>query len=324
MEQRLWSRAMAEASGDESRARTLYIRARRDEMLGAAGAEQPDAPSEADDDGIDGIRARLVAALAESGKGSFYAILKLRPDASDEAVAQTIKDARQRGQDGSAELRYAIESLGHPDRRAAYDRRLHDQLVGGGSGGGAAGRGGYGSTDAPVGGGFRLFPHGVIALILVVAVGVFAMHLKEQARIEHEAAVALQQVEAERKAHEARQQAERLRLEQLRRRAAFEQEEAERIAKAQSEALAASREVLELERDVLKERRLAEEKIERQERARAQAETDALLAREEAERQRLLKVRKDKAYWSCLNKALNDMGRAEAQAKCEAVRDSTT
>ncbi len=321
----LWARAMSEAAGDESRARTLYIRARREQLQQPAPVAASGPPDE-DDSSLDAVRARLVTGLAETGKGSFYAILGLRPDASDDAVAKAIEDARQRGENGGAELRYAIESLGHPARRADYDRRLHDQLVGGsvGRARGAQGGASYVAVDELPGGKLRIFPHGVIALVVAVLLGIFISHLMEQARIKHEAEVVLQQAEAERKAQEALRQAELLRLQQMRSQAAYQQREAERIAKEQSEALVVSRQVLELERDVLKERRLAQEKFEREERAKAQAELDAMLAKEDAQRKAAEKVRREKAYWSCLNQALNDMGRAEAQAKCEEFRDGTT
>ncbi|MCB1958415.1 MAG: hypothetical protein KDG55_22295 [Rhodocyclaceae bacterium] len=322
MERPVWAKALADAGGDEGRARTLYIRARTEQLRA-----QPDAGpvSGNEGSGIAPLRARLVALLADTGKGSFYTTLGVSADASDEAVAEAIERARQGGADGAAEMRYAFEALGDPGRRETYDRRLLGQLTG--EGRAAAGEaGGVGTVAASegVGRGFRIFPHGLIAVAVLAGGVAFAMHAKEEARRKHEAVLAAKAVEDARKAEEARQRAEQVRLDVLRQKAEIEERESDRAAREQADALAASKAMLELERDVLKERRLVEEKREREEKARVQAELDAIMAKEEAERKVVDKARREREYWSCLNKALNDMGRDEAKAKCDPVREGTS
>lgn len=322
MEPRLWAAALAECDNDRERARTLYIRRRHDQLADGAGAE---GGSAAEGGPRAEQRRELVRLLAQSGRGSLYASLGVPASASDAELAEAIAALQRQGGERTAEVRYAVETLGDPGRRAEYDRRLLDQLaLATGSavetGAGTAFASGAGSGRA----GFRMFPHGLLVAAVLLGGGYLTMQLAEDGRVAHEAAVAQKRAEAAQAADAALKNSEKLRIEQLRQQAEFAKSEEERLAREKLAEEAKAQERLELERDVLKERRLAEEKMARQAKARAQAEMDAVLAAEEAERQVVEKAKRDREYWSCMNKALDDTDQAGAKAKCSGLRDGSS
>lgn len=77
---------------------------------------------------LQALRGELRRQLALQQKGSLYASLGLSADASDEAIADAVARLSAGGAPADAELRYAIEILGRPASREAFDRHLIEQL----------------------------------------------------------------------------------------------------------------------------------------------------------------------------------------------------
>lgn len=320
MESGLWAAVLAECGDDPQRAKTLYVRRRHDQLTGRAA----EAPQAAADDEMVALRRELVDRLARSGKGSLYGALGVPASMPDAELAAAIAAVQRGGGERTAEMRYAIETLGKPSRRVEYDRRLLEQLaVVDGTSPAAGDVAAFAAIaeDAPRG--FRWLTHGLVAAVVLVGGGYITSRLADDGRAAHEAAVAQREADAGRAAEAAMKHSERVRIERLRQQAEFDKRETERLAREKAAEENRATERLELERDVLKERRLAEEKLARQARAKAQAEMDAVLAAEEAERQVVEKAKRDRAYWSCMNKALDDTDPAGAKAKCGGLRDGS-
>ncbi len=74
------------------------------------------------------LRGELRRQLALQQKNSLYTVLGLAADASDAAIAEAVAKVSAAGAQPDAELRYAIEILGRPESREAFDRQLLDQL----------------------------------------------------------------------------------------------------------------------------------------------------------------------------------------------------
>ena len=74
------------------------------------------------------LRGELRRQLALQQKNSLYSVLGLPADCSDTAIAEAIARLTAGGAAPDAEARYAIEILGRPESREAFDRQLADQL----------------------------------------------------------------------------------------------------------------------------------------------------------------------------------------------------
>lgn len=74
------------------------------------------------------LRGELRRQLALQQKNSLYSVLGLPADCSDAAIADGIARLAASGIAPDAEARYAIEILGRPESREAFDRQLLDQL----------------------------------------------------------------------------------------------------------------------------------------------------------------------------------------------------
>lgn len=77
---------------------------------------------------LQALRGELRRQLALQQKNSLYSVLGLPADCSDAAIAEAIVRLTAGGAAPDAEARYAIEILGRPDSREAFDRQLADQL----------------------------------------------------------------------------------------------------------------------------------------------------------------------------------------------------
>lgn len=85
---------------------------------------QADTPT----DSLPLLRAELRRQLALQQKPSLYAVLGIPADSSDVQVAEAIARQATAGTPADAETRYAMETLGNPQAREMFDRRLLDQL----------------------------------------------------------------------------------------------------------------------------------------------------------------------------------------------------
>jgi len=132
----LWTRAFAESDGDEAKTKAKYIRLRHAILSSApAGGSEKPSPTIANlpphDPSISPavleLRGKLKKLLIDTPKTTFYSTLGLSVDCSDDAIAAAMTPLRAREAGGEilpSDLRYAIETLGSPASREAYDRRL--------------------------------------------------------------------------------------------------------------------------------------------------------------------------------------------------------
>ena len=74
------------------------------------------------------LRGELRRQLALQQKNSLYSVLGLAADASDAAITEAVARVTGGGAQPDAEQRYAIEILGRPESREAFDRQLLEQL----------------------------------------------------------------------------------------------------------------------------------------------------------------------------------------------------
>ena len=74
------------------------------------------------------LRGELRRQLAFQRKSSLYSVLGLAADCGDDAIAEAVTRISADGVLADAELRYAIEILGRPESREAFDRQLLEQL----------------------------------------------------------------------------------------------------------------------------------------------------------------------------------------------------
>ena len=77
---------------------------------------------------LQGLRSELRRQLALQQKSSLYTVLGLPADCTDAAIGEAIARATASGTQPDAEMRYALEILGRPESREAFDRQLMDQL----------------------------------------------------------------------------------------------------------------------------------------------------------------------------------------------------
>ena len=77
---------------------------------------------------LQALRGELRRQLALQKKNSLYSVLGLPADCSDAAIAEAIARLTSGGAAPDAEARYAIEILGRPESREAFDRQLAEQL----------------------------------------------------------------------------------------------------------------------------------------------------------------------------------------------------
>lgn len=77
---------------------------------------------------IHSLRIELRRQLALQRRSSLYNVLGLAADCSDEAIAGAVAGLTAGGAQPDAEARYAIDILGRPEAREAFDRQLLDQL----------------------------------------------------------------------------------------------------------------------------------------------------------------------------------------------------
>ena len=131
----LWTQAIATAEGNPDKTEAAYIRLRfldlKKSALLPVSAEAKNPLSEIikqPNSELTQLRSTLTKKLNSTGKHSLYSTLSLQPDASDEVVAMAIADLELRNQSGSgvseAEFNYAKSTLGSPELRAQYDRKL--------------------------------------------------------------------------------------------------------------------------------------------------------------------------------------------------------
>lgn len=138
----LWTRAFGETDGDEAKAKALYIRLRHAELAAETGAATgtqsipllapKNHPGDAHQSALDALRSTLQTRLFATGKSSFYANLGLTPVSGDNEIAHAVGVLKTRETEGEVlppEIKYAIEAIGTPARREAYDRKLFEVLT---------------------------------------------------------------------------------------------------------------------------------------------------------------------------------------------------
>ena len=77
---------------------------------------------------LQGLRIELRRQLALQQKSSLYTVLGLPADCTDLAISEAVARIAASGAQADAEMRYALEILGRPESREAFDRQLMDQL----------------------------------------------------------------------------------------------------------------------------------------------------------------------------------------------------
>jgi len=329
----LWAQALVQADGDADKTKAAYIRLRLQALKKAAVAAAAlrfDGAEKSGSDDLSEIRRRLAGGLLAGKMGNFYHALGIEADATDDAVRRAITERETEiagGQsDASASLlAYAKDTLGNPQAREAYDRKLYGQLQPAVT----ASPTGLRSSDYVQAEGIFLpwwaskKTSVLIAVVALVAVGYMLLDFKresggrevERATIEaqREAARAAAESERERVANE------RLAIDgqihvidkaidrsaELQNRAlAIEERDAERRRQELEYRANAGSQLLELER----ERQRHQMEME-QERMRAQ---ERRAEQSKADRQRL--------YWACMNEKLDRMDSSAASARCASYR----
>jgi len=140
-----WTRALAEADGDDAKTKARYIRLRLAQLQGSAtktfgaSAATPASPVQEPRSGQIGadsdlatIRETLAQRLESSGRRSLYSQLDLSPRSADAMIEQAISSLRReegQGRTLSAEDLYAVRTLGDPAARAEYDRKLLETFM---------------------------------------------------------------------------------------------------------------------------------------------------------------------------------------------------
>ena len=77
---------------------------------------------------LQGMRIELRRQLALQQKSSLYTVLGLPADCTDLSIGEAVARIAASGAQADAEMRYALEILGRPESREAFDRQLMDQL----------------------------------------------------------------------------------------------------------------------------------------------------------------------------------------------------
>lgn len=327
----LWTRAMAEADGDPARTKASYIRLRFQALKKASLALEPlggDRDSDRGRGELGDIRRGLVQQLALGRVHSLYPVLGLAPDATDTAIAAAIAEHKVRIAQGvagaSPEFTYAEQTLGDPAARAAYDRKLHEQL--------------NGTPGRPLSAAARTYvePEGlflpwwasrktsiVIGVVSLLAVGYMVLDFTRESggRDVQNAAIEMQRdtvrtaadIESERVANE------RLAIE---RRTAVMEKAIDRSAEVQNRSLGIAEREAEWRRQQLEQREAARiRRLEReQEREKAWLAASRAQEREQQNRAEQQRADRERRYWSCMNAALDRVDASSAASRCAGYR----
>lgn len=142
----LWAQALSAAGGDADQCKALYIRLRHDALVAHCPATENASPtatapvsapaagaSAPIDNALRMVRWRLRRELAAQGTSTLYAVIGLAPDSSDDEVRSRVAELRGALPEGScptAELQYAMDTLGDPYSREHYDHSLLRKVCG--------------------------------------------------------------------------------------------------------------------------------------------------------------------------------------------------
>ena len=142
----LWTRAMGESDGDADKTKAYYIKLRLAALKMAAtpltpGLQQVDQTlsvgraTTSPDNRLILLRGELAEELQHTKTSSFYSVLGITPDATDESVAAAIVEYEAKVKSGTAastpEFKYAKDTLGNAKARETYDRRLFGRMTSG-------------------------------------------------------------------------------------------------------------------------------------------------------------------------------------------------
>ncbi len=337
LQQALWQQMLRAAGGDRERARVDYIRARHDQLQSTDRAPAPalslagDPPrtSEAPSghpraaDGADNaspaqrrLRGELASELRAAGKTSLYAALGLPPECSDGDIQRVIADLKRTGSDREAGKRYAIESLGAPDARQAYDRRLLDQLRGIPPEAAIEPADSISLPaldDASNASRRYVWIAGSVALIAAAYV---SAQWGIRTQIDAAEEQAIEQSRAAQQAWKAQEAANEQRLRaQWAKRDALDAEARLRSEREQREAADARAEV-ERQRQAQQDAQAATARARRDEATRARAEARRNDARAAAEHREAERAAREARYWACMKRALESPDSARARAAC--------
>ncbi len=308
----LWTQAIALAAGDSGKVQAEYIRLRFADLKKAAAPQAAPAAGHnkaatdmnVQDSRLASLRTELKKKLAAQGKTSLYATLGLQPDASSSLVAAAIADFESSGQAGTAnteaEFRYAKATLGDPDAREQYDRKLLNSLTYGGGVQVQSYAYETADNDSWWSSGKTTFTVIVLAIALFGYLGLD--YLRERGHHEiQKAAVDVQKdaVGVQRDAVQSAADIERQRVQaenEMRRR------QIEMAADAQRRQIDYQQQAQQAQRDAQERQRQAE-----QERLKIQ--------REQQENQ---KAQRERQYWACMNQQLSmkDVSSFDASARC--------
>lgn len=327
MDPALWTQAFAEADGHNDRAKAIYIRLRRAELLPATGlsANEPDRTlATADHDPMQKLRSELGAALERSRRGSLYRTLKLAPTCADHEIAAAIEAIRGERVGPDAEVRYAVEVLGDPQARADYDRRLAAEF------GIPAGRfeepsfdGELADDDAPSSVFMQWWATRKVTLLVVTASLVLlgymlnAFYLTSSLREQQIEQASLQKSQLEHNVDLARQREERARLAEQRRAEYATESANQRAQRLQEQAFRSAQNEVRQQQYAYqalqeRERREKERLLAAERNRQRQAEYEAQQARQRADR--------EAAYWACFNDAMDRRDSTYATQYCERYR----
>lgn len=137
MDSALWTQAIATAEGNPDKTEASYIRLRFLDLkktalpslqLTSLERSTTNYEAKAPDGQLLQLRAQLARKILSQNRPSLYSILGLQPDASDAIVASVIADFEASGHEnlGSAEFKYAKNTLGNSNLREQYDRKLFE------------------------------------------------------------------------------------------------------------------------------------------------------------------------------------------------------
>ena len=345
----LWQQALKAAAGDRDKAKVLYIRARQEQIVASERAQEmasalqgdiePDAgkstsagsgtaskPTHDDNaaPAVRTLRGELADLLAATGKGSFYSALGLSPTCGDGEIARAVTRLRALGDDRAAEIRYAIDALGDPNTRADYDRRLRDRLLAGPSDTVRTDRTSPAADSRSGGRRSRLYAGIAVAVAIVATATVFHQRGLQHAAEAHERQAIYELVNSRTARPEPAAPIETSSA------PAHDRDRTVRIDEAMQASQPEDYLTRMLRQQKERDEYQARQRAERQ--AKAEARRDSLAARRATEAGRAAESRRmadsamaaradrERRYWRCMNRTLDQADAAGAKASCDSLR----
>lgn len=319
VDQAIWTQATESTNGNRDRTEAAYIRLRFLELIKSSNtqfnhtarnslprAQEFTKNSSAE---LAKLRGELAEKLATHGKHSLYSTLNLQPEVSDGEIASTIlelESSKHRGVAAStAEFRYAKQTLGNPDLREKYDRKLLNSLSVGVTRNYPIYEGlDQGNTHSWWDSSKTSVIIGIVAVGLIGYLWLNYQKEKSRSQIVREAVVTVSDTEKMRLQAEMEYKSEALRL-------AAERQNHEMDLRGRYE-----------DRVAEQQRMIQESRAQAEERSRQAA---AQRQQTQEEYNENLRVMKEKRYWACMNSQmtvqLSQRGNSyDAAARCASYR----